>query len=280
MRGHRNVFDEEKETRKMLYISGSILVVAIIAFVITFVVYTNSFNDDGVEIAKAQNETNGISSSEASNPIGRTVNELQNENTANKNEIDRNTVNNTDGNTTNTMKIAINTSNMQKETTSNTSVTNSTKTNNMDSKESNVTPETKKELKFIKPVEGEIVKEFAKDKLVYSDTLREWITHNGIDIKADKTTIVKASEEGTVKSIKNDPRYGITVVVEHADGYKTVYSNLLTAEFVSEGEKIKQGQTIGTVGNTATFEIADDPHLHFEILKDEEYIDPELYIKN
>ena len=69
MRGHRNVFDEEKETKKMLYISGAVLVVAIIAFVITFVVYTNSFNDDGVEIAKAQNETNGISSSEASNPI-------------------------------------------------------------------------------------------------------------------------------------------------------------------------------------------------------------------
>ena len=105
------------------------------------------------------------------------------------------------------------------------------------------------------------------------------MTHNGIDIKADKTTIVKASEEGTVKSIKNDPRYGITVVIEHADGYKTIYSNLLTAEFVTEGEKVKQGQTIGTVGNTATFEIADEPHLHFEILKDEEYINPELYIK-
>ena len=42
---------------------------------------------------------------------------------------------------------------------------------------------------------------------------------------------------------------------------------------------IKQGQTIGTVGNTATFEIADDPHLHFEILKDGEYVDPNLYIK-
>ena len=60
------------------------------------------------------------------------------------------------------------------------------------------------------------------NKLVYSDTLKEWVTHAGIDIKADKTTIVKASEEGKIKSIKNDPRYGLTVVIEHNNGYSTV----------------------------------------------------------
>ena len=91
--------------------------------------------------------------------------------------------------------------------------------------------------------------------------------------------MVKASADGTVKSIKNDPRYGITVVIEHANGYNSVYSNLLTAEFVKECESVKQGQTIGTVGNTATFEIADNPHLHFEILKNNENVDPEQYLK-
>lgn len=131
---------------------------------------------------------------------------------------------------------------------------------------------------FCYPVEGEIIMDYAKDKLVYSNTLGEWITHCGVDIKADKTTVVKASAEGTIKSIKNDPRYGITVVIEHVNGYTSVYSNLLTAEFVKEGEKVKQGQTIGTVGNTATFEIADEPHLHFEILKNNEYVDPSIYI--
>lgn len=129
------------------------------------------------------------------------------------------------------------------------------------------------------PVDGEIIKEYAKDKLVYSDTLKEWITHSGIDIKAEKTTIVKASESGTIKSIKNDPRYGLTIVIEHSAGFSTIYSNLLTAEFVVVGEKVEKGQTIGTVGNTATFEIADEPHLHFEILKDNVQIDPNMYIK-
>ena len=132
---------------------------------------------------------------------------------------------------------------------------------------------------FTMPVQGEIVKHYGKEKLVYSDTLKEWTTHLGIDIKADKTTIVKASSEGCIKSIKNDPRYGLTVVIEHENGFTSVYSNLLTAEFVVVGENVKSGQTIGTVGNTATFEILDDPHLHFEILKDGNSIDPEMYIK-
>lgn len=58
-----------------------------------------------------------------------------------------------------------------------------------------------------------------------------------------------------------------------------MYSNLLTSEFVVEGEEVKQGQTIGTVGNTAAFEIAEDAHLHFEIWKDGEAVDPNTYIK-
>ena len=132
---------------------------------------------------------------------------------------------------------------------------------------------------FQMPVEGEIIKKFAKTNLVYSNTLGEWVTHNGIDIKADKTTVVKAAEEGTIKSIKNDPRYGLTIVIDHSNDYSTVYSNLLSAEFVVVGEKVEKGQTIGTVGNTATFEIADDPHLHFEILHNSENLDPELYFK-
>ena len=133
---------------------------------------------------------------------------------------------------------------------------------------------------FSYPVEGEVTMEYAKDKLVYSSTLGEWITHTGIDIKAEKKTLVKASAAGTIKSIKNDPRFGLTVVIEHINGYSTVYSNLLTAEFISVGENVSEGQTIGTVGNTAAFEVLDESHLHFEILKNNESIDPTMYLKN
>ena len=151
--------------------------------------------------------------------------------------------------------------------------------NKVEKKETPTVVESVKDPEFIMPVEGEIVKKYGKDKLIYSETLKEWTTHLGIDIKADKTTVVKSASDGTVKSIKNDPRYGLTVVIEHQNGFSSVYSNLLTAEFVVVGEKVKAGQTIGTVGTSATFEILDDSHLHFEISKDGNSVDPEMYIK-
>lgn len=140
-------------------------------------------------------------------------------------------------------------------------------------------PEPVKPIAFILPVEGEILKEYAAENLIFSETLQEWITHNGIDIKAPRTTIVKAAEDGTITGIKKDPRYGLTIIIEHRDGYKTIYSNLLTTELVKEGEIVTKGQSVGTVGNSAIFEIADEPHLHFELLKNEEHVDPKMYIK-
>lgn len=72
---------------------------------------------------------------------------------------------------------------------------------------------------------------------------------------------------------------GLTIVIEHSKEYETIYSNLLSSEFVVEGEKVEKGQSIGTVGNTASFEIADEPHLHFEILKNSIEEDPSIYLK-
>lgn len=265
MRRHRRVrnFNEEEETKKLIYISVSVVILAVLAFVITYVIYSNALNntktgDITSKITELSSSQDG-QSSEASSSIGKNVNEIKENEEQQENET----------------KIAINTTNIEKQ---NNIVNNETKTK---STNTTVTKQTEKiaDPTFVKPVEGEILKEFAKESLVYSETLKEWVTHNGIDIKAEKTSIVKSSAEGTVRSIKNDPRYGITVVVEHVNGYVTVYSNLLTAEFVKEGENIKQGQTIGTVGNTATFEIADESHLHFELLKNNEYLNPSEYIK-
>ena len=134
-------------------------------------------------------------------------------------------------------------------------------------------------MSFAYPVEGEILRDYAMEELIFSETLDEWTVHQGLDIRADRTTVVKAAEEGTVVAIKNDPRFGLTVIIEHQDGFKTIYSNLLTTEFVAEDEKVEKGQSIGTVGNSAVFEIADEPHLHFEMIKDGEYVDPKLYLK-
>ena len=266
---------------KMLFTSGGIVSLLIIVVVVSFFIYGNKnaeesklgqINND--KIASLATEGSNIAS-QTSSSIGKSVNEAKEESNT---VVVVDTSSEKSKNEGNQIKNNKETTENKSNKTSNNTIKEESKSVNTE--ENVAKKETKKsDPVFSMPVEGDVIKEYAKDKLVYSDTLKEWVTHAGIDIKADKTTIVKASEEGKIKSIKNDPRYGLTVVIEHNNGYSTVYSNLLTAEFVTAGENVKKGQTIGTVGNTATFEISDESHLHFEILKDNVQIDPNMYIK-
>lgn len=272
--------------KTLLILTGSVLAIAVITFIITYSIYNSKIKQDTegiLDSTRLASLANNTMSESASSEIGKTVNQVKNEmNSTNTNNVvnissSSNTVKNTNKNNTvtTTTKNTTNTTSAAN-TAKNTTNENSSTTNTVDKE---VKEEVKKDPTFIKPVEGEIIRDFAKDNLVYSQTLDEWITHLGIDIKADKTTVVKAAADGVVETIKNDPRYGLTVIISHDNGYKTVYSNLLTSEFVTEGENIKSGQTIGTVGNNAAFEISDDPHLHFEMTKDNEKVDPKIYIK-
>lgn len=256
---------EDNNLKTILYIGGSVLGIAIIAFAIVFFIYGNNISnqESGLDIATlTQNMSNATNSTIVSTQIGKTVEESANEAIQVQNTITNTTV---ETNKKDDKKINNTETDVKKETTNTGKVTKE--------------KVEKKEVTFIKPVEGEIYKEFAKDSLIYSETLDEWTTHLGIDIKADKTTVVKASADGRVKSIKTDPRYGLSVIIEHQDGYQTLYANLLTAEFVKVGEEVKQGTTIGTVGNTAAFEVADSAHLHFELSQNGENVDPANFIK-
>ena len=270
----RKNFQGKATTDKIIvYVGIGVTILAVIVF--SLLMYSKSLRDDvknsTMSLEKMANiaSNNTQNTESASTEIGKTVEESANELNTNNNTNISNTANTS--NSTNAIKT---------NTTTNTSTNQSKNTGNVatNAKTAQDT-ESKKEISFEKPVEGDIVREYAKDNLIYSETLKEWTTHMGIDIKADKTTVVKTAEAGTVKSIKNDPRYGLTVVIEHENNFQTVYSNLLTSEFVVEGEKVEKGQSIGTVGNTAVFEIADEPHLHFEILKDSLPVDPSIYIK-
>ena len=166
-----------------------------------------------------------------------------------------------------------------KTTKKNSNVSNIETKSSQNTVENTTVKQEEKTLEFSAPVAGEIIKDFATDNLIYSKTLEEWTTHSGIDIKAEKMSIVMAAEEGKIETIKNDPRYGLTITIAHQDGFKTIYSNLLSTEFVKEGEEVEKGQTIGTVGETSSFEIADEPHLHFEMYKEGEAVNPTIYLK-
>lgn len=253
------------ENRLMLMLGGGIILVGIIAFIISYMIYSNKFEQEskaiGENVAISKGNTiNMISENtqDASFSIGKSVNEVEN-----------------------TDKVAVNTKNIEKETEieqKNIEIENSTE-KTIENTVEDINEESIKSLDFSFPVDGEILKDYAKENLVYSETLDEWTTHLGIDFKAEKTSIVKAVANGVVKSIKNDPRYGLTIVIEHDGGFESVYSSLLSSEFVTVGEEVKQGDAIGSVGNTATFEIADETHLHFELKQDGKNVDPNIYLK-
>ena len=260
--------NKRMDSNRLLYISGGVLAVAIVAFIITFIVYSNRINSNSSGVLDTQflssSEDNNtlVNTTEASSKIGKSVEESKNETVAANNQELKEQPENEYTDVQNKEKTAKQTATIKKET-------KKTEENKVE-----------KEPEFVTPIQNaQIMKEFASDKLVYSETLKEWITHLGIDIKSEKGTEVKAAEEGTVKAIKNDPRYGLTVIIEHNKNYQTLYANLLTTEFVSEGEKVKKGQTIGTVGDTAVYEIVDEPHLHFEIIKHGVNQNPLDYIK-
>ncbi len=269
--------------RIILYAGIGVAILAVIVFALFM--YSKNLSDDmkegsiNLEQIAAINSSNTQNTESASTEIGKSVEESANELNAINTNNTKNTTNTTNQTNTTNITKSKNTTNQTKTNTNTANGSKSTNTANVTTNSEAKPVETKKELSFEKPVEGEVVREYAQDNLIYSETLKEWTTHMGIDLKADKTTVVKAAETGTIKSIKSDPRYGLTIVIEHDDNFQTVYSNLLTSEFVVEGEKVEKGQSIGTVGNTAVFEIADEPHLHFEIMKDSLPVDPSLYIK-
>lgn len=284
MRRETRKRENKENNRNILYLGGSLIGIGIISFVITFILYGNKMEEQSdissQKIATLVQEAASDSQS-ASSQMGKTVEESTNEITNVENTITNTTNTNKESssnitNNVNTTKSNNTVETTKKDTQNQKEDTNTTTT---DKKEEQQTTEEQEDPKFVKPVEGEISKEYAKENLVYSETLQEWTTHLGVDIKADKTTVVKAAADGKIKSIKNDPRYGLSIIIEHQNGFETLYANLLTSEFVQVGEEVKQGQSIGTVGNTATFEIADEAHLHFEISKNNETLDPSQYIK-
>jgi murein DD-endopeptidase MepM/ murein hydrolase activator NlpD len=126
---------------------------------------------------------------------------------------------------------------------------------------------------YIMPLAGEILNPFSNGELVKSKTLNEWRTHDGIDIKASIGTPVKSIYDGTVKDIREDKKWGVTIEVEYPD-CTAIYMNLSDNVSVKKGQEVKLGDVIGEVGNTAIIESAEEPHLHLAIRKDGGWVDP------
>ena len=103
---------------------------------------------------------------------------------------------------------------------------------------------------------------------------RDGRRHEGVDIKADKGTPVRAAEAGKVLYSGTLSDYGRVVIIKHAGHYRSVYAHA-SKLYVRRGQFVDRGQRIADIGTTGN---ATGPHLHFEIRKGESPRDPLLYL--
>ena len=95
--------------------------------------------------------------------------------------------------------------------------------------------------------------------------------HEGIDFTAPVGTEIYTTGDGVVKTIEYSRRgYGNMIIISHGFGYETVYAHLSKVN-IKPGQKVKRGQVIGFVGNTGK---STAPHLHYEVRKNGNPIDP------
>ena len=130
---------------------------------------------------------------------------------------------------------------------------------------------------FDLPFSGAIVsKQYADKTLLYDNTTKYWRTHQGLDFACVEGTKVVAVYSGTIEKIENSMMNGTTVYLKVSDDLTVVYKGLSANIALKEGDKIAKGSIIGSVTSFLS-EKADGVHLHLELLKKGQLIDPTEY---
>ena len=111
----------------------------------------------------------------------------------------------------------------------------------------------------ILPVIGTVSKKYSEE------------THDGIDFAAKEGDPIFASASGKISFSENKGDLGLTIIINHGNGYESSYSHLKKS-YVKRNDFVKKGQTIGSIGSTGN---STGPHLHYEIKYNSQNIDPE-----
>ena len=156
---------------------------------------------------------------------------------------------------------------------------NSTDKDNKDNNESKTTS-AQVQLQFESPVDGKLIRGYTYPKPVMMDETNQR-TIRGVDIEAKIGTNIKAAEDGIIEKIENTGvEDGMTIVIAHANGIKTKYTNLNENVNVKASETVKKGTVIGTVGDTAKLYSKEKfgEHLNLQVLDaNNEQVDPSSY---
>ncbi len=132
---------------------------------------------------------------------------------------------------------------------------------------------------FVLPVSGALFKKHDPDLQVSSNTMNDYRVHIGVDIITEENAPVYAAADGKIDKIWEDVRMGYCMAIKHSGDSYTIYKNLAKTlpEGIAEGVSVRSGQLVASVGDSAMVEIADEPHLHFEMTVADLGVDPLKY---
>lgn len=123
------------------------------------------------------------------------------------------------------------------------------------------------------PINSKIMAPFSGDNLVENVTMKDWRTHNGIDIKAEVGADILSACNGKVTNIKNDALWGTVVEVTSEDGAVLTYCGFNEKLNVKINDFVETGDKLGVLGEIPC-EISLEPHLHFAVKQDGNFVDP------
>ena len=133
---------------------------------------------------------------------------------------------------------------------------------------------------FSMPMSGDLSMDYSDSVPVFSQTMNDYRTHLGIDISCELGAPVSCVADGVVTNVWNDPFMGTSVSIEHSGNAISIYKNLDSevAEGIVIGASVKAGDIIGAVGETAMNELAEEPHLHYEMKINGKHVDPKEHL--
>lgn len=124
---------------------------------------------------------------------------------------------------------------------------------------------------------AEVLSDYTEDTLVFQATYGDYRTHTGMDFGGKQGTPVYSAAYGVVVKNEFDYEHGYTVELSHEGGYLTRYCNLSGDDIVTLGQKVEQGEQIGTMGDSGIWESHLPCHLHFELEQEGELLNPRDY---
>ncbi len=149
----------------------------------------------------------------------------------------------------------------------------------VDTNTQSVVQETEaKPVVFSLPVKSPTVLEWYNDsELVYNETLKQWESHKSLEMTSENTDVYSVLD-GVVTAVDTTYEYGTTITISHSNGYVSKYSSLDDATNVTVSDRVTAGQVIGQMSQSAANESLNGVHLHFELFKDGQKVDPANYL--